>query len=194
GVLMHYTTVWHGSFIVGTVFRDTDSMVQGFLSYSAPESQNEMISSGVSLDLSRDEFRLERLFVEPEVESSPFSLVPAGGIIAFTGEQILPSIETYRQIASTSGYFDSAAEGRLAHLAHISPQGVRTMTFWRTRELGERWNEQHLYGPLNELEPGKLTDEAIEASWLDINSFVVTIDRNDPTRNFEREAAGPSNV
>lgn len=191
GVMMHYTAFWRDAFIVATVFRDTASMLDGFVSYSAPEAQNEMVATGIAQDMSREEFRLERLFVEPDVEPQPFALVPPAGIVAFTGETILPSIETYRAIAGRPGFFDAPAEGRLAHIAHSSPSGVRSLTFWRSRELGDRWNAEHLYGPLNELEPDKLTDEIIESSWLEINSVLVTVPKDDPTRNFVRESAGP---
>lgn len=192
GVMLHYSTTWLGSFFVGTVFRDSASMHDGFVGYSAPEAENEMVATGLALDMSRHEFQLERLFVEPEVEPLPFSYVPADGVIAFTAEALLPSLETYREIARRPGYFDQPAEGRIAHIAHHSPVGVRLMTFWRSREAGERWNEEHLYGPLRELEPGKLTDDTIEASWLELNSFVVCVAKDDPTRNFVRDSSGPS--
>jgi hypothetical protein len=194
GVMLHYSATWLDSFFVGTVFRDSASMLEGFVGYSAPEAQNEMVATGRTSDMSRHEFQLERLLVEPSVEPLPFANVPADGIIAFTAEALLPSIETYREIARRPGYFDQPAEGRIAHIAHHSPVGVRLMTFWRSREAGERWNEEHLYGPLRELEPGKLTDDTIEASWLELNSFVVCVAKDDPTRNFVRDSAGPSNT
>lgn len=186
GVMLHYSTTWRDSFFVGTVFRDTASMRDGFVGYSAPEAENEMVATGLALDMSRQEFQLERLYVEQDVDSVPFSFVPAGDIIAFTTEALLPSIETYRELASRPGFFDEPAEGRIAHIAHHAPTGVRSMTFWRNRDAGERWNEANLYGPLSELEPGKLTEETIEASWLELNSFVVCAAKDDPIRDFVR--------
>jgi hypothetical protein len=194
GVLMHFTTRLNGAFIVATVFRDVATMTEGFVAFSAPEAQNEMVATGRALDLTRDEFRLERLFVEPGVEAHQFSLVPADGIVAFTAQAITPSIETYREISRTRGYFDGPAEGRIAHIAHDSGDGVRLMTFWRSRELGERWYERHLFEQLSQLEPGKVTDETVDASWLEINTFLVSAAADDPIRNFAREAVGPSDV
>lgn len=194
GVMLNFSTIWHDEFVVGTVFRDTVSMHQSFVDFVVPEAENEMIESGVGTDISRDEFRLFRLFVEPDVESEPVSFALAEGIVAFTAEALQPNIETYRAIAKMPGFFDSPAEGRLAHIAHQTPTRMRVMTFWRSRELGERWNEQHLYGPFAKLEPGKVTEQNIEASWLKIHSFLVSIDRDDPMRNFVRESAGPAAV
>jgi hypothetical protein len=194
GVLLHYTCHWGDAFIVGTVFRDIASMTEGFVGFSAPEAQNEMVETGLAQDMSRQEFRLERMFVEPGVEAQPFGFVEPAGVIAFTTEAIMPSIETYREIARQPGFFDKPADGRIAHIAHISPTGVRVMTFWRSRAQGERWNEEHLYGPLAELEPGKLTEESREAAWLEIDSFLVAAAADDPTRNFVRAATGPSTV
>jgi hypothetical protein len=194
GVLMHFTTIWSESFIVGTVFRDSASMLDGFIGYSAPEAQNEMVATGRPTDMSRSEFQLERMYVEAAVEPHAFSYVPADGMVAFTSDAFLPSIETYREVSNQQGHFDTPAEGRVAHIAHHSPDGVRLMTFWRSRELGERWNEQHVYGRLSELEPGKVTEEKIDASWLDIVTFLVTVDNADPTRDFVRESAGPSRI
>lgn len=193
GVMLHYTTLWQDAFVVGTVFRDSAAMLDGFVAFSAPEAENEMVATGRAQDMTRDEFELERLFVEPDVEAQPFAYVPRAGVTAFIAESIMPSIETYREIGRQPGFFDAPAEGRLAHIAHNSPSGVRLMTFWKSRELGERWNEKHLYGPLAELEPGKVTPEALDASWIDIHSFLVAIDEDDPARNFVRDASGPSN-
>jgi len=187
GVLLHFSADGPNGFLVGTVFRDSASMTEAFVQYSAPEAQNEMVATGNAVDMTREQYELERIFVEDEVEPEAFSLVPAEGITAFTSELVGPSLASYREISRRGDWYSRSVEGRIAHIAYSTPSGVNATTFWRSRADGERWYEQHLGATLDELEPGKMTPERREASWLTLHSFLVSIPKGDPVRHYTRE-------
>lgn len=194
GVTMHWTAAGPTEFQVNTVFRDNDAMLEGFLQFSAPEAQNEMLATGWAVDMTRETYELERVYVEQDVESNAFSLVLADGITACTSEFAAPKRETYNEIVERGGWFSESVPGRIAHVAYTTPSGLVATTFWRSRELGQRWYEEHLYEQVEELEPGSVTPEGLEASWLELHSFLVLVDQDDPQRHFVRTMSGPTSV
>jgi hypothetical protein len=191
GVLLHFTTWREDNFVVGTVFSDNATMLDGFIGFSAPEAQNEMVSSGRALDLTRDEYRLERLLVGDEVEAHPFTYVPAGEIAACSSDAAEITVEVYRKLVQESGQLERAVPGRLATIAYTLGDRVIAVDFWETRERGQHWYEQNIYPTYERLRPGMLTEETIEKSWMDLHSFVVSAPQGDPLRNFVRDADGP---
>ncbi|MBJ7355140.1 MAG: hypothetical protein JHC98_09960 [Thermoleophilaceae bacterium] len=194
GVLMHFTTWRDDNFVVGTVFRDSAAMLEGFLGFSAPEAQNEMVSSGRALDMSRDEHRLEKLLVSDEVEARPFTFVPAGAIAACSSDAADISIDVFRKLVEESGQLEQAVPGRLATLAYRIGDKVHAIDFWKDRERGQAWYEENVYPTYERLRPGRITEETIAKSWLELHSFVVCMPPEDPLRRFTRSVDGPFRI
>ena len=191
GVLMHFTTWRDDNFVVATVFRDSASMLEGFIGFSAPEAQNEMVSSGRALDLTRDEHRLERMLVADDVEAHPFTFVPAGKIAACSSDAAEISVDVFRKLVEASRQDAAAVPGRLATIAYRFGENVHAIDFWETRERGQKYYEENIYPTYERLRPGLITEETIEKSWMDLHSFVVCTPPGDPLRNFVRETDGP---
>lgn len=191
GVVMHFTTWRDDNFVVGTVFRDSASMLEGFIGFSAPEAQNEMVSSGRALDMSRDEHLLEKLLVSDEVEAKPFTFVPAGAIAACSSDAADISVDVFRKLVEESGQLEQAVPDRLATLAYRIGDNVHAIDFWKDRERGQAWYEENIYPTYERLRPGRITEETIAKSWLELHSFVVCIAPEDPLRRFTRSVDGP---
>ncbi|MBJ7459842.1 MAG: hypothetical protein JHD02_11675 [Thermoleophilaceae bacterium] len=176
GILMHFSTMHSDGFRVGTVFADSDSMLDGFLGFSAPEAQNEMVASGHAADITRDEHSLERLLVSEEVEARPFSFVPSGEIAACSSEPPGVGIEAFRKSVEEAGPVSESVPGRLASIAYREGDMVQEIEFWDSRERGQRWYEENAHS---------------NQSWLQLNSFVVCAAQDDPVRRFTRKTDGP---
>lgn len=195
GVLMQFSAEREDDFMIGTAFRDQETMAEAFLRFTSIESQNEMISRGVPVDITRDQFQLDRLYVEPDVELRPFGPSPVDGIAAMTSEVVEIDLAEYHALADEVGNFRQPVPGRLAHLAYSDPDGkVRLFEFWRAREIGQAWYDQNANDIFDRMHPGALTPEVQSSSWLDIHSFMVTPELGGLTRHFERQASGPSAV
>lgn len=194
GVLLHFTTWRDDHFCVATVFSDSATMLEGFMSFSAPEAQNEMVSSGHPMDLARDEYRLERMLVSDEVEAKPFSYVPAGKIAACSSEAAEIKLDVFRKLVEESGQLEEPVPGRLATIAYCLGDVVHAVDFWESRERGQAWYDESIYPTYERLRPGLITEETIEKSWLDLHSFVVSAPLGDPQRHFARAADGPLQV
>jgi hypothetical protein len=192
GVLFHYSAVRGDRFIVGTVFRDNAAMLDGFIGFSAPEAQNEMVATGNAIDLTRDEYPLERMLVSPDVETHPFSLVPAGEIIACTSENAQMTIEHFRTLVRESGQLEAPVPGRLASIAYRVGDYAHAVDFWQTRDQGERWYDERVHPVYEKMRPGRITAETREASWMPLHTFLVAAAPEDSTRDFTRSADGPS--
>jgi hypothetical protein len=194
GVLLHYGLIIGGRFQMGTVFRDAATMTEGFVSFSAPEAQNEMRATGRSIDISRDEYQLERLRIEPQVAARPFGLVPAGDLAVASSDGAGLTIDAYHAIAEQTGWLDEPQPGRLAHLAFRVGEHITMLEFWESRQQGHDLYMERIAGPLDEQLPGVRTDEKTDAAWLALHSFVVCVPPGDPTRDFLRTAPGPQSV
>lgn len=184
GIVFHFSLWSEETFQVGTVFGDSASMLDAFVGYSAPEAQNEIASLGLSVDVSRDEHRLERLWVSGIVPARIFTSVPASGIAAWSSKAADMSVEDYRKQTAEIGRFDDPVPGCMASLAYRLGDTVRTIDFWESREHGEDSYAAN----------GQLTDEALAKGWLDLNTLVVCVPPNDPQRNFTRTEDGPVQV
>lgn len=191
GVLMHFTTWRDDNFVIGTVFIDNATMFEGFVGFSAPEAQNEMVSSGRPLDLTRDEHRLERMLVADEVEARPLSYVPAGEIAACSSDASDISVDVFRKLVEESGQLEAAVPGRLATIAYRLGDNVHAVDFWENRERGQAWYEENVYPTYERLRPGLITEETIARSWMGLRSFVVCMPPGDPQRRFTRTTDGP---
>lgn len=194
GVLMHYSGVRGGEFLVGTVFRDQAAMFEGFVSFSALESQNVMIETGRAMDLTRDEYPLIRLYVEEGIESHPFSMVPAGGIAASTSDVLKMTPEDYRRLGEETGWFESPIPGRIAHLAYASGEHVTTVEFWESQSAGEQAYRARAHAAYERHHPGELTEQKRVSTWFGLHSFLVSAPAGDPVRGFLREVEGPTTI
>lgn len=191
GVLLHFSAQRGGEFIVGTVFRDNASMLEGFLAFSSMESQNVMVERGAAFDLTRDTYPLERLFVEPGVATMPFGMSPAGSVVAKTSELDPLDLARYHQVTRELGWFDKHVPGRICHLAYSDQGRVRTIDFWESREIGQAVYEDQAYPAFDLLHPGERSAERGEASWMELHTFLVENNANDVARHFVRETSGP---
>lgn len=194
GILLHFSAVRGEEFIVGTVFRDNASMLEGFLAFSSMESQNEMVEQGLAFDLTRDTYPLLRMYVEHGVAASPFALVPAGGIALCTSDLLTMAPDAYRGMGEESGWFESPIPGRIAHLAFETSGHVGTMEFWESREAGQKAYRERAHAVYERHHPGELTDEVLQASWLTPHSFLVTPEPDDQVRKFLRKVSGPTTI
>lgn len=194
GILLHFTTWRDDAFVVGTVFSDSAAMLDGFVGYSAPESQNEMVSTGIALDISRDEHRLERLWVSDDVPARDFSCVPSDRIAACSSDAADIGIDVFRKLVEESGQLEEPVPGRLASVAYLRGTKVHAIDFWESRERGHEWYEGNVYPTYERLRPGLITEETIEKSWLELHSFVVCVPSGDPQRHFTRTEDGPLQV
>lgn len=194
GVLLHFAALQNGKFLVGTIFRDNETMLEGFLGFTAPETQNEMVSSGRPADITRDQYPLERLLVADEVEARPFSFQPAGEIAACSSDAADIPIDVHRSLVAESGQNDAPVPGRLATIAYQVGAAVHAVDFWESRERGQAYYEEHVYPVYEELRPGRITEETIEKSWMKLHAFVVCSPADDPQRNFLRSTDGPVQV
>lgn len=191
GVLLHFSTRRDDNFLVGTIFIDSATMLEGFLGFSAPEAQNEMVSSGRAADISRDEYPLERLLVADEVEARPFSFQPAGEIAACSSDAANITVDVYRSLVAESGQNEAPVPGRLATIAYRVGDAVHAVDFWESRARGQSYYEEHVYPIYEEMRPGLITEETIEKSWMDLHSFIVCAPADHPQRHFMRSADGP---
>jgi hypothetical protein len=195
GVLLHFSAPRADEFILGTVFRDHETMAEGFLRYTATEAQNEMLERGEAVDITRDQFQLERLFVQADVTPESFSLQPVEGVAAMTSDHVSLDLAKYHALADEIGNYKQPVAGRLAHVAYSDKDGmVRLFEFWSSREIGQAWYDEHANSVFERMNPGQLTTEVRDASWLDVHSFLVTPDADDLSRDFVRRASGPSSV
>lgn len=194
GILLHFTTWRDDNFVVGTAFSDSAAMLDGFVGFSAPEAQNEMVSSGRPLDITRDEHRLERLWVADDVPARHFSYQPAGEIAACSSDAAAISVDVFRKLVEESGQLEQPVPDRLASIAYRIGDMVHAIDFWKTRELGQAWYEANVYPTYERLRPGLITEETIAKSWLELHSFVVCAPPGDPQRHFTRLEDGPLQV
>lgn len=190
GILLHFSAVSDERLLVGTAFRDPASMVDTFVGYTALEAQNELLESGVSFDLTRDEHPLERLFIEDDVPSQPFGLIAAGEIAAFSSEFVKIDVAEYRALTQKIGSFDGPLEGRIAHVAFSQNEQIHAIDFWATRAAGQAWYDRHAELAAEHIEEAKLP-EIVTAGWIDLHSFFISAPQNDPIRKFYRTASGP---
>ncbi len=192
GVLLQYSAIHRGELIVGTLFRDAEAMRDTFVRFTSIEAQNEMRETGESFDLTRDEYELERLLIAEDVPAEEFSATPSSKIAAITSELYKLTPDEYREVTSELGWFDRPAPGRIAHVAYNHKGSMRSIDFWESRAAGEAWLDSSVTAAFEEMYPGRRSDELREASWLDVHSLVVSIERDDPLRDFARTRSGPS--
>lgn len=194
GILMQFAAIHGDELVVGTAYRDAAAMRDAFLRFTSIEAQNEMIESGVSFDLTRDEYELERLFVEPGVRAQNFASQVTDGVVAITSELIALTPAEYRGVTSSLGWFDRSAPGRLAHVAYDHQGVMRSIDFWESREAAEAWLDDSMTEQFDKLHPGRRTEETSDASWLDVHAFVVSVEPDDAFRNFTRATSGPAHA
>lgn len=192
GVLMHYSAIYRDQIHVCTVFSDRVAMQEAFVNFSALEAENEMIASGVSFDLDRTEYELERLHVWPCVEPEQFSAKPAGSICAITSELLALSPTEYREIEKKRGWGEQDVPGRLAHLAFRRGESMFTTTFWESRAAGEGFYRRFLGHQVESTFPGRSSSLSFDKSWMDVHTFVVTLPKDHKIRDYAREHSGPS--
>jgi hypothetical protein len=194
GILMHFAAERGDEFVIWTVFRDNAAMLEGFVAFSAMESQNEMVERGIAFDMARDTYPLLRMYVEQGVTAHRFANVPAGNIGLCTSDLLRMTPDSYRAMGRETGWFDTPIPGRIAHVAHELGGHVATLEFWETREAGEAAYRERAHAAYERHHPGELSDEVLKASWLTPHSFVVTAEPGDGVREFLRETSGPMKV
>lgn len=194
GILMHFAAERDDEFVVWTVFRDNAAMLEGFLAFSAMESQNEMVDRGIAFDMARDTYPLIRMYVEQGVAAQPFAFVPAGDIGLCTSDLLTMTPDSYRAMGEETGWFASPIAGRIAHVAYELEGHVMTLEFWENQAAGEAAYRERAHAAYERHHPGELNDEVLKASWLKPHSFVVTAEPGDSVREFLREASGPMTV
>lgn len=188
---LHFTGMRGGEFLIGTVFLDPRAMSDMFTGYTVPESSSEMNAVGTPVDIARFEYELDQLYIEAGAPTAPFGFVDAGGIAACTSEVVAPSPETYWQIVENGHWFDTPVPGRIAHIAYRSGDAMHAIGFWESREIGHAWYLENMFEAMEGLEPGKLEQQALDASWIELDTFVISEDIEGPMRNFARKTKGP---
>lgn len=187
GMLMHFTATRDGEFNAWSVFRDRDAMLEAFLAYSSRDAQAEMLARGLAFDITRDEFPLLRIFIEPGVDVSRLAFKPVGEIAATSSDVVTVDVERYYQLTDAIGLFDEPVAGRLAHVAFSDRSGkVDSFDFWESRRTGQDWYDANANAVFERLNPGELTPEVNAASWIDLHSFVVTATGGDAGRHYVR--------
>lgn len=194
GILMHFSAARGDEFVVWTVFRDSAAMLEGFIAFSAMESQNEMVEQRLAFDMTRDTYQLIRMYVEDDVEARPFAFVPGGGVALCTSDLLTMAPDSYRELGRETGWFESSIPGRIAHLAYEVDGHVSTLEFWENREAGQAAYRARGHDAYERHHPGELTEDVLEASWLEPHTFVVSAERSAPERAFLREVSGPTTV
>lgn len=189
--LLHFTGLRGDEFLVGTVFLDPRAMNDMFTGYTAPESTSEMNATSVPVDIARFEYELDQLYIEDGVATSPFGFVPANGIAACTSEVVAPSPETYWQVVESGRWFEQPVPGRIAHIAYRSGEAMHAIGFWESREIGSAWYRENMHAAMESREPGRIDEAAIEASWIDLDTFHISDSIDPPMRHFVRKSTGP---
>lgn len=188
GMLMHFTIVRDGEFTSWSVFRDHPTMLEAFLSYSSREAQAEILAQGEAFDITRDEYPLERLVIDPGVATQPLQFAPSAEIAVTTSDVVTGDVEKYRELTAAIGGYDRPVEGRLAHLAYVEPSGrVHALDFWETRAAGAAWYKANANEAFERFYPQTHAADVADASWLALQTFVVTPGADEYGRHFVRE-------
>lgn len=196
GMLIHLTAARAGDFVGWTAFRDRTAMRDSFLAVISP-AMDRLASQGGRGDFNfeRDEYPLERLYIEPGFEASEFGLVDADGLVARTNFPLKQDLENYHRVSDEVGWFDRPAEGRIAHIAYSDPSGgIFALEVWRSRAAGQQWYDEHVTPEIQRTFGLELTAEMREQSWFELHSAFVTEDAADLNRHFVRTQPGPSEI
>lgn len=191
---LHFSGLRAGEFLLGTVFIDPRAMSDMFTGYTVPESSKEMNAAGTPIDIARFEYEVDQLYIEASAPTAPFGLVDAGGIAACTLEVVAPSPESYWQVVENGHWFDEPIPGRIAHVAYRSGEAMHAIGFWESREIGHAWYLENMFDAMDGLEPGKLEQQALDASWLELDTFFIAENIEGPLRNFARKTEGPVSI
>ncbi|MFT4049844.1 MAG: hypothetical protein QM648_08400 [Solirubrobacterales bacterium] len=186
GIALHLAGSFGGELRVISVYRDRASMSESFAAYTAPESSNEMIESGETYDITRDEFELQRLEIPDSVPRSSLMFNKSDPIVAISSELIAYTPEEYREFTASAGWYDAEVAGRLGHLAYETGGQSHAFDIWASREQADEWYRSIGLAQFDDHFPGRRTDEIYEASWIDVRGFAVLAEIDDPIRHFNR--------
>lgn len=190
GIMLHFSAVDGDDFWGGTIYRDKSTMNEMFSAFTAPAMENRIAEGGTRFDIERDEFALERLFIEHDVQTQPFGPAELGEIAMLVSKPVDIEIGEYRALSAKADAFREPVDGRIAHIAYSDGDRIHVVDFWRNRAAAEAFFVANQQGPEATRVVGPKFGEMLELGWTQPHSFLVTpvIDRFD--RNFVREGSG----
>lgn len=200
GVLLYFAAAWDDEFHLFTVFRDTETMADSFARFSSVEAQNEMLDRGERFDIRRDEYRLERLYIDPEVRAEQTDDGSDGPIVrdslvARTPEPLTMSLDEYRRLTSSVDWFSSSVHGRVAHLAYSDSDGnVHGCEIWREQSLAEAWYDANTKSVFEQMRPDTTVAAARDGAWRPLHICAVPPGEQSFADHYVREQPGPSVV
>jgi hypothetical protein len=175
--LLHCAGTRGEDFLAFTAFSSREEMMAMYTSYTAPESVNEIVDSGVSIDISRDENELAAMHISDLLPQAEFGAKSPGSIAVVYCELVVATFEDYLKVTEKTGILEGEPHGVLAHLAFNTPEGIRILDAWESRALGERWYD------------GSVPEKPVDGDWLELDSFVVCTPPG-PSRRFVRGRTG----
>lgn len=192
GVLLQCTVNTSEGVLAVTVYRDKDSQLENFKSFFVAEAQNEMIESGETYDITRQEFELQRLFIDPDIKGDRLAIRAETAVVAGTTELTEFSPDDYRELIDGARWLDQPVPGRIAHLAWAQGEQLFATDFWETREDGELWYKSLRLAELGSQFPKMSRAAPPRSWWRELHSFTVVAEQGAVLRDFTRLAGGPS--
>lgn len=175
--LLHCAGTRADEFLAFTAFTTREEMMAMYTSFTVPEAVNEMVDTGVRVDIARDEYELASMFIADIVPQFEFGIKSPGSIAAYYCDRGLENYDEYLELATRHGMLRGEPHGLLAHLAFATQDGIEVFDAWESRALGERWYSENL--PQVD-DPG---------DWLELTSFIVCTPPGD-SRRFLRNGVG----
>ncbi len=194
GILLQCSAMAEGGVNVLTVYRDRASQLETFANFVAVEAQNEMVATGESYDISRQDHELQRLRISSNAPAQEFGGAPAKGVAAGVTELRALSPTSYHALLEAAGWFDRPAPGRIAHAAWATDDRVVAVDFWTSREVGQEWYQAQRLEDFEAAHPDVEAPSQRRSWWSELHSFDIVADPEDEMRDYTRHAIGPTDT
>lgn len=185
GIALHLAGRSASELFVITVYRDEIAMADMFRMFTAPEMSNELQASGVTADISRHEFSVERLWISESVQPSRQRPLSRPRYAYLFADPIMTA-DVYEEAIDRSHFPERWPDGLLIHM--VTSRGVRfgVVDIWDSPEKAKQHYVASII-PNSSIASGtEISLAGVGDNWISLHALSVLLEPSDPLRWFSQ--------
>jgi hypothetical protein len=187
GIVLHFAGSTASETFVLSVYSGRTAMTRMFTDFTGPEIANQLHRVGVTDDITRHEFPVERLFMDKALTARAFEHTEPGeyfGFAFFDGA----ITKTNYEIMEKSAKFPAAwPDGLLVHLVANFGDRWGVFDLWDSTEQAQAHYLGAVVPAAAKAGGFESTTPGLGKNWIDIHTLYVPAVEDDPVRHFARE-------